>query len=210
MNRHFCICYLCYCNTLLFAKWILLQGCKSRKCMKLFAVNGFRNFGRSVATLGYLASQHLVSCESMCTKFIKMIKQEAWSLTFYLKYPISAFCLSNGVFALWHDLHRPASSFIHNKVSGSYIARTVWPRLTKSRNQDITDIRINLLYSHTGYDVTSYFRSEVNLKKTVKNATSDDFEWIFWEQLEWESPNYTYLLGIISVIKLPDMMLWCY
>ena len=32
-----------------------------------------------------------------------------------------------------------------------------------------------IVYSHTGYYVTNYFRSEVTAKKTVENAASDGF-----------------------------------
>ena len=39
----------------------------------------------------------------------------------------------------------------------------------------------DMAYISTGYDVTNtnYFWSEVIVKKTVKNATSDGFRWKF-------------------------------
>ena len=46
-------------------------------------------------------------------------------------------------------------SFVHHNVSGLNISRIVWPRITKF----YTDIHTDLLYSHTGHDVTSYFWS---------------------------------------------------
>ena len=63
-----------------------------------------------------------------------------------------------------------AFAFLSKTSYGS--SRTVWPRITKF----YTDIHTGSLYGHTGYDVTSYFRSEViPKKKTVKNAASDSF-----------------------------------
>ena len=41
-----------------------------------------------------------------------------------------------------------------------------------------TDIQADLVYSHNGYDVTSYFRSAfIEVRKTVENAASDGF-WV--------------------------------
>ena len=34
--------------------------------------------------------------------------------------------------------------------------------------------------THTGYDVTKYFRSETIVTKTVENAASDDLVWNSW------------------------------
>ena len=74
------------------------------------------------------------------------------------------------------DFRRPASSFVvvhHHKSSGSNISRTVWRRTTKFH----TDIHADLVYNHSGYDVTSKFRSALFevLTKTAKNAASDVF-----------------------------------
>ena len=51
-----------------------------------------------------------------------------------------------------------------------------------------------LVYNHTGYDVTDYFRSAViEVKKTVENAASDGFALvpIYREPFEQESSNFT-------------------
>ena len=37
--------------------------------------------------------------------------------------------------------------------------------------------RTDIVYSHTGYDVIIYFRSEVKRKKTVENIASNVFVW---------------------------------
>ena len=45
---------------------------------------------------------------------------------------------------------------------------------------NIVDIVDPSVYNHSGYDVTSYFRSEViDILKTVENAASDGFGWNF-------------------------------
>ena len=68
--------------------------------------------------------------------------------------------------------HRMASFVVHHKVSGSNISRTVWLRITKFHRYIHTD----MLYSHTGYDVTSYFRSPfIEVRKTTENVASDGF-----------------------------------
>ena len=41
------------------------------------------------------------------------------------------------------------------------------------------DIHTEIVYSHTGYDVISYFRSEVMAKKTDENTASDGVGWNF-------------------------------
>ena len=40
------------------------------------------------------------------------------------------------------------------------------------------DIYTELLYSHTGYDMTNYFRSEV-IATNFENAACDGFGWNF-------------------------------
>ena len=47
-------------------------------------------------------------------------------------------------------------SFVRHEISSWNIWKTIWPRITKFYRHIHTDI----LYSHTGYDVTIYFRSE--------------------------------------------------
>ena len=41
----------------------------------------------------------------------------------------------------------------------SYISRTVWPRIIKF----YANLHIRRFYNRAGYDVTTYFRSEVNV-----------------------------------------------
>ena len=64
---------------------------------------------------------------------------------------------------------RRLSSVVHHKVSGSYVARTVWRRITKF----YMDIHTDPLYSHSGYDVTRYFRSGVIANNNCRNAAYD-------------------------------------
>ena len=56
-----------------------------------------------------------------------------------------------------------------------YISRTVRARNTKFYKH----ILAGLAYIAAGYDVTTYFRSEVTAKKTVENALSGGFRWNF-------------------------------
>ena len=51
-----------------------------------------------------------------------------------------------------------------NTKSAPNISRTAWPIITKFYRNIHTD----KVYSHTGYDVTNYFWSEVVAKKTVE------------------------------------------
>ena len=53
------------------------------------------------------------------------------------------------------DRRTPALFDTH--LRQSYISRTVWPRITKF----YTNLHTGRVYNHTGYDVTSYFWSEV-------------------------------------------------
>ena len=69
---------------------------------------------------------------------------------------------------------RRRRSFVNHKVSDSNISRTISPRITKF----YTDIHTNLLNSHNGYGVSSYFQSafiEVR-KETAEHASSVRFE----------------------------------
>ena len=59
-----------------------------------------------------------------------------------------------------------------HKGRQSYIPRTVRPRIAKF----YTGIHTVMSYSHTGYDVTSYFRTAfTEVRKTAENAASDSF-----------------------------------
>ena len=64
-----------------------------------------------------------------------------------------------------------------------------------------------IVYSHTGYDVTSYFRPEIIAKllgEKCRNAASDGFEPNFsWTA--WGQRTFKHLLGIISLSNLLDM-----
>ena len=66
------------------------------------------------------------------------------------------------------------SSFVHHKVSGSNISTTVY---IESPHFPITmNIRTGSVYNLIGYDITSYFRSEVSHRdKIVENVASDGF-----------------------------------
>ena len=60
-------------------------------------------------------------------------------------------------------------SFVHHKVSGSYISWTVWPRSSKF----FTNIHTNVVCCYTGYDVTSCFWSAIKYcTKCVKQVRS--------------------------------------
>ena len=86
---------------------------------------------------------------------------------------------------------RRRGSFYHN-VSGSNISKTVWPRNTKFYRH----IRTDLLYSRTGYDVTSYFRSDVVAKKPSRlNSSSDGFGWNFSRKLYTRSTKFYKFIG---------------
>ena len=80
----------------------------------------------------------------MSTEIVKLS-----GAAFYLATPIGGLLV-----ALCHDLRPPSLVVVvlYHKVSGSIISRMVSPRITQ-----FTD----LLYSHTAYDVTICFRSEV-------------------------------------------------
>ena len=109
----------------------------------------------------------------------------------------------NGVSALCIDLHRPASFVVHHKESGSNISKTVWPRITKFYR----GIRTGTLFSHTEYDVTTYFRSEVIAIKLSKIPLPTASGGISREWFKRGSPNFTYLSGTISFTNLMDMTL---
>ena len=99
---------------------------------------------------------------------------------------------------------RPAS-FVHHKLSGSNISRTVWRRITKF----FTDIHTDLVYGKTGYNVTSYFRSVfIKVRKTAEMPHPTAFGWISPERFKRErgSRNYTYLSGTVSHIHAPALM----
>ena len=55
-----------------------------------------------------------------------------------------------------------SSSFVHHKVSGSDISRTVWPWIFYRH------IHTHIVYSRVGHDVTNNFRSDVRPKKSRK------------------------------------------
>ena len=67
------------------------------------------------------------------------------------------------------ERHTPASSWswlFVTHLRQSCISRTVRPRITKF----YTNLQIRRIYNHTGYDFTSYFRSEVILKKIRRKS----------------------------------------
>ena len=82
-----------------------------------------------------------------------------------------------------------SSSFVHHKVSGSHISKTVWTRINKYH----TDIQMNLPCSHTGYDVISHFwranHRKCNLRRLwvefLGNSLTDGHQphrrWTVWE-----------------------------
>ena len=55
-------------------------------------------------------------------------------------------------------------SFVRHKIGSSNSSKTVWPKITTFYN----DIHTDIVYSHTGYDVTIYFRLEVIGEKQSK------------------------------------------
>ena len=63
--------------------------------------------------------------------------------------------MPNGVFPLCHDLRPPSFVRRPSQVSGSFISRTVWPRIIKMD----TDFHTDLLYSFTRCYFTSWFLS---------------------------------------------------
>ena len=63
------------------------------------------------------------------------------------------------------------------------------------------DIHTDLLYSHTGYDVTSSFQSEVIAEKAVENAATDIFGWNF-SRTVIIMKSYT-LIGVSQSKHLP-------
>ena len=114
-----------------------------------------------------------------------LILESSWNL---LKLPIHFLGKAlNGVFALCHDLHPPSFIVVHHKMSGSYISRTVLPTITEFD----TYIHTGLLCGCTGYDVTSYFWSEV-IGKKLQNATSNGFGSNFSKRLKRGSWNLTH------------------
>ena len=53
-------------------------------------------------------------------------------------------------------------------------------RLLAYYHKNCQDIHAFLVYRHTGYDVTSYFRSAfIEVRKTADNPTFDGFGWNF-------------------------------
>ena len=52
------------------------------------------------------------------------------------------------------------------------------------------------LYGHTGYDITTSFRSEVIAKKAIEMPPPTASGAISREELKPESPNFTFLSGI--------------
>ena len=90
------------------------------------------------------------------------------------------FCL------MWWLLRRLSPSFdVHHKVSGSFILRTVWPRITKF----YVDIHSDSFYSHNGYNIISYFPSKVIKKKLFKMSPLMACHPISLERFKQGSPN---------------------
>ena len=58
-------------------------------------------------------------------------------------------------------------SFVRHENSPSNSSRTVLPRITNF----YVDIHTDIFYSHIGYDVIIYFRSEVIAKKKLSEIT---------------------------------------
>ena len=58
---------------------------------------------------------------------------------------------------------------VHHKLNDSNISRTVRPRII----QFFTDIHVDRVYSHTGYDVISYFRS-VGISSKFKSTAENE------------------------------------
>ena len=59
--------------------------------------------------------------------------------------------------------------------------------------------------SFTGYDVNSYFQSELSWKKLFKLPPPTAFDRISWEQSKRGSPNCTHLSGTIGLTNLLNM-----
>ena len=104
----------------------------------------------------------------------------------------------------WLSAHyyslRRLSFVVRHEVGGSYILRTVWPRLT----QIYVDTDTDPLYSHTGYDVTSSFWSEV----IAKSCRKFRLQWLWVAFLEnglSEDPQRLHVYGTISHTISLDM-----
>ena len=63
------------------------------------------------------------------------------------------------------------------------------------------DIHEEVVYIHTGCDVTNYFRSEVIAKKTVQNAASDGFRCNFSRQVIARITKFYTVVGDIRPHK---------
>ena len=106
------------------------------------------------------------------------------------------------VLAFCDDLRMPvsssSSSFVHHKLSGSNMSRTVRPRITIFYR----DIHTDIVDSHTGHGITYYFRSEV---KANKKRTLTASGRISGERFGRVSRIVINLSGIVGTTTTPDM-----
>ena len=106
----------------------------------------------------------------------------------------------NGVFALCHELRLPLFVF-HHKVRDSNVSRTFWPRITTFH----WAIRTGPLFNLSGYDIISFFRSEVIAKKLSKMPLPMALGLIFTKTFKRWAWHFCTPIEDMSLTNLPDM-----
>ena len=106
-------------------------------------------------------------------------------------------------------------AYLHIVMTSSVVVRRSFVRPSQSERLKYlkngfttifyTDIRNDLLYNYTGYDVTSYFGSEVTGKKLSKMSPPTALGRISRERFKRGSRTFTALSGPNNPINLPNI-----
>ena len=143
-------------------------------------------------------------CLSACTRSIHMLfldylsTTKAWSAEWSRAY-VSEF-LGKTPYVMT-GVWQCRLFVVRHKMRQSYIWRIVWPRMAKF----YMDIHADQLCIHTGYDVTSYFRSEIILKKTLTMLPPMASGFISRKRFKRGSGNVTALSGTFGPTNAPDI-----
>ena len=72
-----------------------------------------------------------------------------------------------------------------------------------------TNVRTDLLYNHTGHDVTNYFQSEVIERKTVEITASDGFGWNLSRMVLVRITIFYFLTSLAASGRLKNVIKRC-
>ena len=99
------------------------------------------------------------------------------------------------------DDYRCCHSYVRHKLRQSYISRTVWPSTTKFN----MNLHAGRIYSHTRYDITRYYKLQLNTAQKCVKRVRPAKSRIIWSLFNLESHDFMWIYMPIYSTATPDM-----